>query len=245
MFFCTNLITFVLISFPKSWKYMSMSMSMSRSGHQRRFVDPISEKFAITPELEFFTDQFLLFRFSWEYHHAQFVYLRICISVTWGQVRFMILTLRAYGKILKCAQLRVNGSKPPNSFSIMTDYLICDDPGVTYWQGHRERSSDVMEVISSLLPINHDTMVLKTCKRYQTARLVKTRRLKCSMTIIPAPHWVMTWPRPEVKFKLSYGSHNVHTCFESSRREKHNGANPMSLSVLVQKLYRLQFQTFF
>ena len=32
------------------------------------------------------------------------------------------------------------------------------------------------EVISSLLPINHDTMVLKTCEGYQTARLVKTRR---------------------------------------------------------------------
>ena len=99
----------------------------------------------------------------------------------------MIFTLQAYGKILKWAQLRVNESKPPNSFRIMTDYLICDDPGVTYWQGHRERSSEVMEVISSLLPINHDTMVLKTCKRYQTARLVKTRRLTCNMTITPPP----------------------------------------------------------
>ena len=34
-----------------------------RSGHQRRFVDPTSEKFAITPELEFLTEQFLLCRF--------------------------------------------------------------------------------------------------------------------------------------------------------------------------------------
>ena len=29
-----------------------------RSGHQRRFVDPTSENFAITPELEILTDQF-------------------------------------------------------------------------------------------------------------------------------------------------------------------------------------------
>ena len=26
----------------------------------------------------------------------------------------------------------------------MEDYLIGDDPGVAYWQGHRERSSEVM-----------------------------------------------------------------------------------------------------
>ena len=30
------------------------------------------------------------------YHHAQFVYLRICKSVTWGQVRFVIFTLQVY-----------------------------------------------------------------------------------------------------------------------------------------------------
>ena len=34
-----------------------------RSGHQRRFVHPTSEKFANTPVLEFLTDKFLLFRF--------------------------------------------------------------------------------------------------------------------------------------------------------------------------------------
>ena len=31
-----------------------------RSGHQRRFVDPASERFAITPELKIFTDRFSL-----------------------------------------------------------------------------------------------------------------------------------------------------------------------------------------
>ena len=133
----------------------------------------------------------------------------ICISVTWGQVRFMIFTLQAYGKILKCAKLRVNESKPPNSFRIMTDYLICDDPGVTYWQGHRERSSEVMEVIRSWLPINHDTMVLKTCKWYQTVRLVKTRRLLCSMAITTN---IRSWPDIDLRssFKLTYESHHVH-----------------------------------
>ena len=34
-----------------------------RSGHQRRFLDPTSEKFAITPELELFTYRFILFSF--------------------------------------------------------------------------------------------------------------------------------------------------------------------------------------
>ena len=162
--------------------------------------------------------------------------------MTWGQVRFVIFTLQAYGKILKCALLRVNESKPPNSFRIMTDYLFCDDPGVTYWQGHRKGHLRSCDVISSLLPINHDMMVLNTSKRYQTSRLVKTRRLTCSMTITPASYWVMTWPRPEVKFKLTYWSPKTYESpkkVESSRREKHNGANPMSLYFLVPKLYRL------
>ena len=33
----------------------------------------------------------------------------------------MTFTLQACGKILKCLLLRVNESKPPNSFSIMID----------------------------------------------------------------------------------------------------------------------------
>ena len=62
-------------------------------------------------------------------------------------------------------------------------------------------------------------MVLKTCTRYETARLVKTRRLTCNMTIIPAPYWVMTCPRPEVKFKLTHISHYVHL---SNRLDERN-----------------------
>ena len=34
--------------------------------------------------------------------------------------------------------------KTHNYFSIMDDYLIGDDSGAAYWQGHRERSSEVM-----------------------------------------------------------------------------------------------------
>ena len=48
------------------------------------------------------------------------------------------------------------------------------------------------EVINSLLPKSHGVMMLKTCKSYQTARLVKTRRLICNMPITPAHYWVMT-----------------------------------------------------
>ena len=73
------------------------------------------------------------------------------------------------------------------------------------------------EVISSSLPINHDIMMLKTFKLYQTARLVKTRRLTCNMTINFAPYWVMTWPRPDIKFNLIYEGHHVHFPIVSTR----------------------------
>ena len=36
-----------------------------RSGHQSGFVDSTSEKFAITSELEYFTERFPLFRYSY------------------------------------------------------------------------------------------------------------------------------------------------------------------------------------
>ena len=122
--------------------------------------------------------------------------------MTWGQVRFMIFTLQAYGKILKCALLRVNESKPLNLFWIMTDYLICDDPGVTYWQGHRERSSEVMEVISSLLPINHDTMVLRLVRG--TKLLVWSRRVVWHATWLwPLPP-IRSWPDLDLRSSLNW-----------------------------------------
>ena len=51
--------------------------------------------------------------------------------------------IQAYGKIMKCVLLRSKESKPPNPFRIMTDYLICNDSGAIYCQGHREESSEV------------------------------------------------------------------------------------------------------
>ena len=107
----------------------------------------------------------------------------------------MNFTLQAYEKILKYLLLRVDESKPPNSFSIMEDlYLIffqyygrfissemilvpLIDRGTG--KGHL-RSCDV---INRFVSIYHDMMALKTCKWYQTAHLVMARRLVCSMTI--------------------------------------------------------------
>ena len=41
------------------------------------------------------------------------LHLRICTSVTWGQVRVVIFTLQDYGNILKCVLLRVNELNQP------------------------------------------------------------------------------------------------------------------------------------
>ena len=72
---------------------------------------------------------------------SEFLYL-------WPEVRpdswVVTFTLQAYGKILKCLLFRVNESKPPNPFSIMNNYLNRNDAGAAYWQGHRERSFEVM-----------------------------------------------------------------------------------------------------
>ena len=92
--------------------------------------------------------------------------------MTWGQGRVVTFTLQAYGKILQCILLRVNESNPPNCFRSMTYYLICNDPGGISWQGTGKSHLRSCEVINSFWPINHDMMVLKTCKWYQTARLV-------------------------------------------------------------------------
>ena len=72
------LLTFSKHSLRTFWHKKSPGQVMS--GHKRQFVDPTSEKFAILPELEFFTDRFL-FIFSLGYN-TQFVYLKSCIYVT-------------------------------------------------------------------------------------------------------------------------------------------------------------------
>ena len=60
------------------------------------------------------------------------LYISEFLYLTSGQARLVIFILQAYGKILECLLLRVSESKPPNSFSIMEDYLIGDDPGAPY-----------------------------------------------------------------------------------------------------------------
>ena len=149
-----------------------------------------------------------------------FVYLRICISVTWGQARIVTFSLQAYGKILKCLLLRVNESKPHNSFSIMEDYLIGDDPEAAYWQGHRERSSEVVwRHKSYFLSINHDIMALKTCKWYQTPRAGQGASFGMQHDHTPQRHWWITSPWPRVKCQIDLWM-SSRTYFASPRREQ-------------------------
>ena len=72
------------------------------------------------------------------------------------------------------ASLRVNESKPSNSFSIMTDYpVITKVPFIDRGTGKGQLRS--CEVIKSFQPINHDMMVLKTYKWYATVHVVMPR----------------------------------------------------------------------
>ena len=161
---------------------------------------------------------------------SEFVYL-------WPEVRpdSWPLYCKPMLKILKCLLLRVSESKPPNYFSIMEDYLIGDDPGAAYWQGHRERSSEVMWRHKSFLSIRHDMMVLKTCKWYQTARLVKPRRLVCSMTI--SHNLVGEWPGLDLgsNFKLTCECYRIPICIASTRATK---------NVLILCLYVSWFKSY-
>ena len=54
---------------------------------------------------------------------------------------------------MKCFLFGVCWSTPPFSFGIRTEYLICDEPGVIYWPGYWERSSEVMWRYKEFLPI--------------------------------------------------------------------------------------------
>ena len=115
------------------------------------------------------------------------LYISECLYLwpeAWRQARFVTFTLQAYGKILKCLLLRVSESKPPNSFSIMEDYVNGNDAGAAYWQGHREKSSEVTWRHKSYLLINHDMMVLKTWSGIDL--LAWSRRIV----------WYAAWPYP-------------------------------------------------
>ena len=94
------------------------------SGHQNGFVDPTSEKFAITSELEFFTERFLS---SLQVFITAPVYV-ICVSQKFnicdlraGQSRYLYIDILAYGKIMKCVLLQGNESKPLHSYRTMAD----------------------------------------------------------------------------------------------------------------------------
>ena len=52
-------------------------------------------------------------------------------------------------------------------------------------------------------------MILKTCKWYQTARLVKTRHLICNMPITPAHYWMKPDFVIKSSFELTYEDHHV------------------------------------
>ena len=79
-------------------------------------------------------------------------------------------------------------------------------------------------------------IVLMTCKWYQTARLVKARRLVCSMAI---PHnLIAEWPDLDLvsNFKLTCECHRIlilHRLDESNTKF----INCVSLCFLVQNLY--------
>ena len=121
--------------------------------------------------------------------------------------------------------------KATQSSRIMTDYLICDDPGVIYWQGHRTRSSEAMWGHQLFIDNKSRYDGEKTCKWYQTAaRLVKTRRLACNMTITPAP--IGSWPDLDLRSSLNWPMEVITYLFRIVST-KHNGANPISLSFFV------------
>ena len=72
--------------------------------------------------------------------------------MTWGQVRDVTFTLQAYGKIMKCALIRVNEPKLSNSFKILSGYLICNDPRGIYWQGTGKGHLRSCEIMNGLNP---------------------------------------------------------------------------------------------
>ena len=66
-----------------------------RSDHHSGLVDPTSEKFAITSELVFFAERFLLFRCSLQHQYVLFEYLKIVICICGlgsGQSRDLYIT---------------------------------------------------------------------------------------------------------------------------------------------------------
>ena len=103
-----------------------------RSGHQWRIVDPISEKFAVPPELEFFYGSIYFLQVFIKgplcafciSHNLYICDLRSC------QIRDLYVT-SAYENIEMRPALSKR-EKTPNYFRIISDYLIRDDTCVIY-----------------------------------------------------------------------------------------------------------------
>ena len=172
------------------------------------------------------------------YQYVQLVYIRICISVTWDQARLVaFLHCMPMGKYLNASCFVWTSQDHPILSvlwkiisSVMILVPLIDRNRIT-GKGYL-RSYDII----SCFFINHDTMVLNTCKGYQTPHLVKARRLVCSMTI---PHLIGEWPGLDLgsNFTLTCGCHRIpisHRLDESSKK----CINFMPLCFLVQKLYK-------
>ena len=98
--------------------------------------DPTSKKFAIPPELRVFHEsissslQVFIRVLPCTIFSSQNLY--IC-DLKSGQIRDLYITSLWENVEMRAAlSKRVKTTEPPSSFRIMTDYLICDDPGVIY-----------------------------------------------------------------------------------------------------------------
>ena len=80
-----------LVTFPQyslsTFQQKIINPGQVRSGHQSGVLDPTSEKFTITSELEFFTEPFPSFRYLLRCQYVYFISESVYIYVTWGQVR--------------------------------------------------------------------------------------------------------------------------------------------------------------
>ena len=103
-----------------------------RSGRQSGFLDPTQKRLQLRQSYSFSRSDYLSLGI---HYSASMCNLYISFNFYICDLRldqscdFYITNL---WEIMKCVLLRVNKSKPPKSFRIMTDSLICNDPGVIY-----------------------------------------------------------------------------------------------------------------
>ena len=162
----------------------------------------------------------------------QFVFLIICISVTWGQVRFVSLHYKpTYGENI---EMRFALSKRVKTIQFFQDYGRLSH---LWWSRCHLLTRGSEKVIRGHVRSSIVYWPLITIRWCQ--RLVSwTKMLAWSNDLFdmqhiyhPCPYWVMTWHRHKVQVWIDLWM-SSRTCFNSSWREKkkHNGAHPMSLS---------------